>query len=258
MIIRSLRSQNSGAMNQMQNIVIGGCPRSGTTVLANLINAYNYAYIGMELYKLDDYKYFSADLFSKEKIIEKTVAKLSKAKAKNTYIQNQLQKIEKAQFLGDKYPFIYRHWQNVSNQIEEVIFLYIYRSFSRVKSSFYDRYKNENDLWNVKVERSLYYWQEAASEIVKCKSNLGNNVIIVKYEDLFCFHDRKEFCNKVYSLMSKLKMTERFSKFDKSIEKIFTKSLEVSVKRENNLLSLDENEEQIESFWLPQLDKLKW
>ncbi|NEP03732.1 MAG: sulfotransferase [Okeania sp. SIO2G4] len=245
-------------MNQVQNIVIGGCPRSGTTVLNHLLNAYSYTYIGTELYKLDEYKNFSADFFSKEKIRGKALASLTQQKAKDAYIQKQLQKIEKAQWLGDKYPMIYRYWKNISTQIKGVIFIYTYRDLSQVKSSFHARYKNENDSWSVQAERALDYWQEAANGIIECKSSLGESVIIVKYEDLFFCHKREEFYDIVYSLMSKLKMTEISSESDRSIEKIFQKSLEVSVARKNNLLSLDENEEKIESLLLPQLDELKW
>lgn len=175
----------------MRYLFISGAPRSGTSILTELISSHSRISIGMERYKflykkgLVEKRLFKPEFFFSFKDEQTNINSTS---GKYTRYYHQLEKnYDKSIIVGDKYPQLYKSWDSLFNNFgNDVKFIFIIRKIEDVASSFNARAYNPNDKWPVQnnFKKAVEIWNESL-EIAQSALLKGLDIHVVSYEQLF-------------------------------------------------------------------------
>jgi hypothetical protein len=133
----------------LRYLFLSGCARSGTTALARTLNRHPQISVGIERYKakLDTSNVLTPDLFKKDRFFD--------VKAGDTFYDDlatmpanpKSDEYRETNFLGDKIPRLYRHFDMLLNNFQNVRVLFIIRSPMAIAASWEARAKNNDDYW---------------------------------------------------------------------------------------------------------------
>ena len=219
-------------------LVVGGCPRSGTTLLNILINTHPDIFISNELniIKFNDklnglfYREDSSKKLKERKKSKKETWKLSDLtslipnKSITLYselfkfIYQDMSKSSSLSLIGDKFPKYYHDFPNYQNLdfVKTKYYLHVSRNPINVLNSFIRRQKNTRDgvdYFNTRImpEEILNEWICAWNFI-----NKESSIHHIKYEDIIT--NRKKV---IFRLSNYLDITDSLEAAEQSLIELF-------------------------------------
>lgn len=176
----------------LKYLFVGGPPRSGTTVLAKLLNHHPKIAIGIERYK---YLYRSAarnggigpGLFEAQRFFNIRQEETNVKGHAYENFRDLQRKFESVRYRGDKLPGVVRMHATLDRTLRRTRYVFIYRDVERVCSSWNERAKNPRDKWpeendyRVAVHRINVDFRR----ILALASKKPAKFIVVNYEELF-------------------------------------------------------------------------
>lgn len=176
-------------MTERKHLFIIGCPRSGTTALANLLAQHPDVVMGIERYGHRAFPgsfSLSPDLFEHDRFISFNDGDTFYSSfdfASRAYL-NVPEKFATAKYVGDKIPTLYRTLDRLFDAFPgPLIVLFIFRNIFDVAASYKLRLLDPSDDWKKGVEDAVKDWTQALAAF-KAHSR-HPSVIPLVYEDLF-------------------------------------------------------------------------
>ncbi len=181
-------------------LFVSGCPRSGTTVLAHILNWSHEAFVGLERFASllnRDPSMFIPELFEKPRLIHFAAGDCGynsyEAKADyNAWYVNPFNadRLERLEQVGDKITNLYSHlglfnclpWNSC-----EITILHIVRNVTDVAASYQTRMLEPSDGWNMDYLQAIDDWSESVDRVHAFISLPTTNVrlSIVNYDSIF-------------------------------------------------------------------------
>lgn len=177
-------------MSNRSYLFIAGCPRSGTSALAQLIGAHGSVIIGMERYgHLVDPENFrlTPSHFEKERF--------TRVAPGDTFYDDFDQghrwdpairgKFGNERYIGDKRPELFLVYDELFRVFDPLTVLFIFRNIRDVASSWNARIDDGTN-WpkSFDYRRAVNSWNQSLRLTLRAKSE-GKNIICVRYEDMF-------------------------------------------------------------------------
>lgn len=171
----------------MDYLFIAGCPRSGTTALAKLLNADNRILVGIERY-IRIQKSITPEHFLKDRFlhpVKEETAHFEREDLFNAFRvkwdQNTLQ------YIGDKVPSYYRHLPYLVETFPCCKILFLLRNLIKVASSYNVRaYDWKNWPESHDYQRATSDWNESLQCLKTfVDSGYADQIHVVNYEPFF-------------------------------------------------------------------------
>jgi hypothetical protein len=229
-----------------KHLFVCGCPRSGTTVITQLLNWHPQVSIGMERYgqllqrRPDRFspKLFNSNRFFNIKERDCFYDSFEFKAYSDWYCSKFSQeKYKDSIYVGDKIPEMYKFFAVIEKNFAETEYkiIFILRDLPSVAASYNARANNPQDRWNADkdAKQAVIDWNAAIVAVYEqLQKNKTNSVLIpVKYNDFFTDYDRGK--NKLTDLFEKIELTttkevlegykllgDRFEKIQKRREKV--------------------------------------
>jgi hypothetical protein len=181
-------------------LFVSGCPRSGTTVLAQMLNWADEAFVGLERYQgliANSPERFVPALFEQERLasFERGDCGYLSYAAKpeyNDWFANpkDFGMIGDLATVGDKITGLYRYFDVFRGpewQDHDVTVLHIVRNVVDVASSYQSRKNNEKDGWQQDYLAAIADWVESVDKVsALSKAPIpGVKLAIVDYDSMF-------------------------------------------------------------------------
>lgn len=169
-------------------LFIGGCGRSGTSVLTQIIGSHQQIVLGIERYnKLMRKKFFSLTdaHFSKERFLtmhegDTFYDDFNKLKAH----KNAAEKFDNAVYVGVKYPPFDKIYHLMQTNFGSFKYLYIYRNIFDVAESWNRRAeKGGNWASDKNYLKAVQRWNESLTHTLNELKN-GTDIICVNYDEI--------------------------------------------------------------------------
>jgi len=180
-------------------LFVAGCPRSGTTALARLLNLHPNIVVGLERYKrlYGREREVNPTLFAKERFFDFRNGETSfapgigKGEEARTFYDRARDKFSNALFVGDKYPQFFRFYGGLFNNFADAKVVFIVRDPLYVAQSWQRRADDATD-WPEKndARRSVSYWNDALAYTLAYAQLKENAFIFVDYQQFFAAKER--------------------------------------------------------------------
>ena len=171
----------------MKFIFVVGCPRSGTTALARLLNGSPDIVIGIERYqKVAFTSGLTPALFEYDRfftIEEGDTHYESLDDFDKSYVTLR-EKYKGTKTHGDKIPPLFRAYDSVNSAFPDVGFIFIVRNLIDVANSYMHRFENPKDPWKRDFKRAVKDWNQSLALTTTALAN-GIRIHVVSYERLF-------------------------------------------------------------------------
>lgn len=96
-----------------------------------------------------------------------------------------LAKVQKARYVGDKYPSLFKHFDYIFEHFPRALHVYILRNPLSVMESFDRRANDPQDGWQHSWEVGLASWNESVSRVCALSEEQRGRMLFVRYEQLF-------------------------------------------------------------------------
>jgi len=172
----------------MNYLFIGCSPRSGSTVLTQLLNTDPRIVVGMERFKHVKGK-LTPELFLEERFFDMRPEDTNVQYPKVYEAARSKFESSNLLYVGDKVPMYYRRFHELSRNFPGAKLIFLYRDVYDVASSFNVRANNENDSWpeTNDYEVAVEIWNDSLSKALKfIRRNENQNIFVLKYEAFFC------------------------------------------------------------------------
>jgi sulfotransferase family protein len=173
-------------------LFVGGPPRSGTTVLANLLNRHPRVAIGIERYK---YLYgnsarraeITPALFEPARFFDFRQEETNIRKRNYKNVRELERKYESVYYRGDKWPAIARLRGVLDRALRRTCYVLIFRDVARVCSSWNARAANPDDSWPEENDyrAAVRRMNRDFRGIVTLASSEPGKFLVVNYDELF-------------------------------------------------------------------------
>lgn len=184
-----------------QTVIVCGCPRSGTTALAMLLNHHPEVCIGIERFsRLILSGAPPADLFTPKRFkdvrLGDTFHEGFRAEERGLGLPD---KVDTASVVGDKVPLAYLHYDALSKTFPGVRFVFIVRRLDAVAASYKRRHLDPADRdWRAGgVSEAIRDWNNALAETAYWRRRMP--ILTVSYEALF---ERGEHIGRVAAFLN--------------------------------------------------------
>ena len=198
-------------------LFVCGCPRSGTTVLTQLLNWHPQISVGMERFgKLLDTnpQRFTPKIFGINRFFEIRPGDCFydsfefRAYSQPYCSEFNRQKYQKSIYVGDKNPKLYEHFATVKENFADTGFkmIFILRDVYSVAESYNVRASNPDDKWKADndFKRAIIDWNKSISTISQELNQNPEQLILVNYNDFFT--DYQQGKNKLPRLFNRLEL----------------------------------------------------
>ena len=177
----------------MQTLFVCGSPRSGTSIVTELLTSHPDIALGMERFKFLYPKrqlakeYFEEDHFfefpSAETNISDSVPQYRK------YYQRLKAKYRSASIKGDKYPHLYRWIPDVASAFPGSCFVFVLRDIGEVASSWNRRAERATDRWPRENDyrAAVHDWNDGLVHALSAFEQ-GYRIKVIRYERIFRAH----------------------------------------------------------------------
>jgi sulfotransferase family protein len=169
-------------------LFVGGCARSGTSVITNIIGAHQKIALGMERYSwLSKPNSFSLteDHFTKSRFLNVEEGDTHYSDIGKFDVHNKIkEKWGKSVYVGDKNTLADEVFNRITDSLGEIKLIYIYRDIFDVAESWNTRVKIKTD-WDSSNDfrASVIRWNNSMKNI-RNYLDQGENIVCVSYEDL--------------------------------------------------------------------------
>ena len=164
-------------------LVVGGCPRSGTTALVRLLNTHPHVLIGDERYYWRfDQNRVDERLFERDRFLDLREEDRHWREGRAPFPGGDTgAAFDAARIVGDKFPRLAQVADHLAETLPDAQLLYIVRNPLSVIESYEARRRDEADHWPFGAERGLADWNDG----VRAARGAGPRAIVVTYERLF-------------------------------------------------------------------------
>ena len=164
-------------------LVVGGCPRSGTTALVRLLNSHPDILLGDERYYWPfDEGRVSEALFERDRFLDLREEDRHWREGRAPFPPGDTgAAYDRARIVGDKYPPLARAAEAIDRALPRAEIVWIVRNPLSVAESYEARRRDGDDAWHFGAERALADWNDS----VRAACMAGGRVLIVTYERLF-------------------------------------------------------------------------
>lgn len=179
-------------------LFVCGCPRSGTTVLTQLLNWHPQISVGMERYGKLLYrnpKRFIPRIFGINRFFDIRQGDCFydsfefQAYSQPYCSEFSRQKYQQSAYVGDKNPKLYQNYAVVRDNFAETNFriIFILRDVYSVAESYNLRAYNPDDKWKAdnNFKQAIVDWNESISAVSQALEQQHENLIMVNYDDFF-------------------------------------------------------------------------
>ena len=176
---------------ERQLLIVCGVGRSGTSVLAGVLNAHPHVCIGLERYKFRCYSgsRLGPDLFEKDRFFdfqEDDTNIVPEANVAFAELYASLrQKWDLAQIVGDKIPHAFFRMDEIETAYPKVRFLYILRDIEAVAASWNARALNEQDRgWprDHDYRKTVKVWNAGNKHVLEKLTRCPHRIQVVDYD----------------------------------------------------------------------------
>jgi hypothetical protein len=198
-------------------LFICGCARSGTSVLARILNAHGAISIGMERYLGRSQKGngMTPDLFEEERFF--TVMKgdtwYENLERFNNLYPRLRKKWARSIVVGDKQPKLYTSLDQVFERFPDARVIFIARNVIDIASSYKRRAtNNDDDTWPSErdADMAIDDWNAAIAKTLAAARRHPRQVHVLRYENLFV--DEKASVDDLFDFIG-LKVSPEVRKF---------------------------------------------
>ena len=169
-----------------RTLIVGGCPRSGTTALARLLNCHPRVLLGDERYywRFENGE-LAPGLFEPGRFFDLQEADRHWDEDRPPLPEGAgCDRFEDAAWVGDKYPPLWRAYGAIAERLPDAQILCVVRNPLSVAESYAARAADEDDGWPFGAERALTDWNAAVTGALDAVRD-GMDVTVVCYERLF-------------------------------------------------------------------------
>jgi len=165
-------------------LLVGGCPRSGTSALVQALNMHPEVLVGHErFFHLWRKGTLTAGHFEKSRFLNVEDGDTFYDVERIITTDFSTRRYPAARLIGDKYPRIYECYGLISEQFPDAHILYIVRNPFSVAESYQARYEKEEG-WTQDFREAIREWNRSlAQTIAFLRTN--SNMTVVSYETLF-------------------------------------------------------------------------
>lgn len=179
-------------MTDRSYLFAGGCARSGTTVLAKVLNSHRDVRIGIERFNQHwANETLAPALFETERFFDVRAEDHRRWER----IEGQTQALRpgyaEARYVGDKYPALYKCYGMLAERFAPLKIVYIVRNPLSVAQSFQRRFDDPKDGFPHDGKRGLAIWHSSTRATVDAL-DAGLPITVVSYERLFRSQDNVE------------------------------------------------------------------
>ena len=179
---------------ERQLLIVCGAGRSGTSVLAGVLNAHPLVCIGLERYKFRCYSgsRLDPDLFEKDRFFnfhkdDTNIVPEANVAFAELYASLQ-QKWDFAQIVGDKIPHAFFWMNEIEAAYPKVRFLYILRDIEAVAASWNARALNEHDRgWprDYDYRKAVKVWNAGNKRVLEKVARCPRRIQVIDYDRFF-------------------------------------------------------------------------
>lgn len=168
-----------------RTLIVGGCPRSGTTAMMRLLNGHPKVCLGDERYywrfergELD------AGLFEPDRFFELAEADRHWDEGREPLPGLTKEDYDAAAWRGDKYPPLWRAYDAIAERLPDARIVCVLRNPLSVAESYAARAEDGEDAWHFGPDRALDDWNEAVRAALAAV-RAGRDVVVATYEAVF-------------------------------------------------------------------------
>ena len=168
-----------------RTLIVGGCPRSGTTAMMRLLNGHPKVALGDERY----YWRFErgevdARLFEPDRFFDLREADRHWDEGREPLPGITRDDYAGAAWRGDKYPPLWRAYDTIEEQLPDARIVCVLRNPLSVAESYAARAEDGEDAWHFGPERALDDWNEAVRAALAAV-RAGRDIVVACYEAVF-------------------------------------------------------------------------
>ena len=168
-----------------RTLIVGGCPRSGTTALMRLLNCHPGVSLGDERYYWRfERGELSPGLFEPDRFFDLREADRHWAEGRDPLPGVTRAAYEAAAWRGDKYPPLWRAFEAIEERLPGARILCVVRNPLSVAESYAARAADEDDAWPFGASRAIADWNRAVRAGFRAVE-AGRDVAVVAFESVF-------------------------------------------------------------------------
>lgn len=208
----------------MKYLFICGCPRSGTSALAQLVNLHSEICVGIERYfnTILNGNKLNPEMFNRERLLN--YQKGDSFWSEPPFFEVMKSKYDDAVYVGEKLPRLYEKFNLIEKNFDlnDVYILYIFRDVLSVAESYQVRSQNTSDVnwgrdqdWRVAIKD----WNMSIEMFLAFKNKI--KLLPIRYESLFACKNNDVFYKELericfflsISPFSEQSLVEMFKRF---------------------------------------------
>lgn len=176
-------------MTDKELLFVGGCARSGTTVLTRMLNAHPDVLLGNErFYRVFERGELTRAHFARRRFLtfepgdtHDEPPGLAMGDRPHFLGEAADERYDAARMVGDKYPPIFRVYDMVAERFQDTHIVYILRNPVSVAESYQARADDVSDRWPFDFARAVRDWNESVASTLAALGR-GLRVTVVTYE----------------------------------------------------------------------------
>lgn len=166
-------------------LFVSGVARSGTSALTAILNMHPDYMIGMERYfHIIQRNDLNSSHFERTRFVDVRDSDTHNSGSHGT-IEQREHSFDKALFVGDKFPLLYKHFDNIIQKFPLAKHIYIVRNPLSVIESYDERFRDKNDNWQGTYKTGLTEWNNSIRKVLMLSPEHLERFNFLVYENFF-------------------------------------------------------------------------
>ncbi|QOC23783.1 sulfotransferase [Wenzhouxiangella sp. AB-CW3] len=167
-------------------LFVSGVARSGTSALVNVLNTHQDIMMGQErFYWRIKRGQLSPEYFFKDRYLDIQEGDTHNKRPLSDFSDGAELRYDRARYIGDKFPSLFRHFDDVMEQFPAARHVYILRNPFSVVESYEARFQDAEDSWNLSWMNGLEAWNESVGRVARLSDRQVAKFTILQYERFF-------------------------------------------------------------------------